>query len=118
MAIQEYWQNYINGRWVDGGSGRLATINPGNRERLGEVALASRLDIDDAVAAAHACHASGVLSALRPVERSRMVRRMVDYLLAHCAEIGKLLTLESGKPHWEAVIEVKGAAHYFEYYGN
>ena len=116
--MQEYWQNYINGRWVDGGSGRLAIINPGNGERLGEVALASRQDVDDAVAAAHACHASGVLSALRPVERSRMVRRMGDYLLVHCAEIAELLTLESGKPYWEAVIEVEGAARYFEYYGN
>ena len=116
--MQEYWQNYINGRWVDGGSGRLAITNPGNGERLGEVALASRQDVDDAVAAAHACQASGVLSALRPVERSRMVRRMGDYLLAHCAEIAELLTLESGKPYWEAVIEVEGAARYFEYYGN
>ena len=116
--MQEYWQNYINGRWVDGGSGRLAIINPGNGERLGEVALASWQEVDDAVAAAHACHASGVLSALRPVERSRMVRQMGDYLPVRCAKIAELLTLDSGKPYWEAVIEVEGAAHYFEYYGN
>lgn len=116
--MQEYWQNYINGRWVDGGSGRLAITNPGTGEKLAEIALASRQDVDDAVAAARACHASGALSSLRPVERSRMVRRMADYLLAHRTEIAELLTLESGKPYWEAVIEVEGAARYFEYYGN
>ena len=72
--MQEYWQNYINGRWVDGGSGRLAVTNPATGEKLAEIALASRQDVDDAVAAARACHTSGALSSLRPVESSRMVR--------------------------------------------
>ena len=70
------------------------------------------------MAAAHAYHTSGALSTLRPVERSRMVRQMADYLLAHRTEIAELLTLESGKPCWEAVIEMEGAARYFEYYNN
>jgi len=29
-----------------------------------------------------------------------------------------VLSLEAGKPYWEALIEVDGAARYFEYYGN
>jgi aldehyde dehydrogenase (NAD+) len=47
-----------------------------------------------------------------------MVRAMGDYLLEPIDEIAPLLTLESGKPLWEARIEVEGAARYFEYYGN
>jgi aldehyde dehydrogenase (NAD+) len=58
------------------------------------------------------------LSELRPVERGRMVRAMGDYLLGHVDETAPLLTLESGKPLWEARIEIEGAARYFEYYGN
>ena len=116
--MKEYWQNYINGEWVDGGAGRLMVTNPGTGEPLAEVAMADAQDINRAVAAALACHNSGALSDLRPVERSRMVRKMGDYLLDHCAEIAEVLTLESGKPYWEAVIEVEGAARYFEYYGN
>jgi aldehyde dehydrogenase (NAD+) len=116
--MQQYWQNYIDGKWVDGGSGRLAVTNPGTGETIGEIAIASTADVDRAVAAANACHQSGALSDLRPVMRSRMVRKMGDYLLEHRAEIAELLTLEAGKPYWEAVIEVEGAARYFEYYGN
>jgi len=116
--MQQYWQNYIDGKWVDGGSGRLAVTNPGTGETIGEIAIASTADVDRAVAAANVCHQSGALSDLRPVMRSRMVRKMGDYLLEHRAEIAELLTLEAGKPYWEALIEVEGAARYFEYYGN
>jgi len=40
------------------------------------------------------------------------------YLLAHKDEIAPILTRESGKPLWEAHMEIEGAARYFEYYGN
>ena len=115
---QDYWQNYVDGNWVDGGAGRLTVENPGTGEPLAEIALADAADIDRAVKAALACHESGVLSSMRPVERGRMVRGMGDYLLANREEIAEMLTLESGKPYWEALVETDGAARYFEYYGN
>ena len=52
------------------------------------------------------------------MQRGRMVRAMGDYLLANLDEIATLLTKEAGKPYWESVIEIEGAARYFEYYGN
>ncbi len=116
--IKPYWQNYINGNWVDGGAGRLAVDNPATGEILAEQALADRADIDRAVQAAKACHQSGALSSLRPVERGRMVQKMGQYLLDNIDEIAPLLCLEAGKPLWEARVEVAGAARYFEYYGN
>lgn len=116
--IKPYWQNYINGDWVDGGAGRIDVINPGTGEKLAEHAVADGGDVDRAVQAAKAMHASGVLSDLRPVERGRMVQAMGRYLLDHIDEIAPVLTLEQGKPLWESRIEVEGAARYFEYYGN
>ncbi|MEC8088774.1 MAG: aldehyde dehydrogenase family protein, partial [Pseudomonadota bacterium] len=65
-----------------------------------------------------ACHSSGVLTDMRPVERGRLVRKIGEDLLANIDEIAEMLTLESGKPLWESVIEIEGAARYFEYYGN
>ena len=118
MTDQAYFQNYINGAFVDGGAGRLLVDNPADGSALAEIALADERDIDSAVQAAKACHIAGEFAALRPVERGRMVRAMGDYLLHHCDEIATLLTKESGKPYWEAVIEIQGAARYFEYYGN
>jgi aldehyde dehydrogenase (NAD+) len=118
MNIKPFWQNFINGRYVDGGGGRLAVTNPADGSLVAEIALADAADIDRAVAAARACQASGVLSAMRPVELGRLVRAMGDYILAHKDEIAATLSLEAGKPLWEAHIEVAGAARYFEYYGN
>ncbi len=116
--VEPYWQNYIAGQWVDGGAGRLRVDNPASGEMLAEQALADAGDVDRAVAAARRCHESGALSDLRPVERARMVRKMGDFLLDRIEEIAPVLTLESGKPLWEARIEVEGAARYFEYYSN
>jgi len=115
---QDYWQNYVNGEWVDGGGGRLPVDNPGTGERVAEIALANAADIDRAVRAAKACHQSGALTAMRPVERGRLVRKIGEDLVANIDEIAEMLTLESGKPLWESVIEIEGAARYFEYYGN
>lgn len=118
MSSLAYYQNYVNGQFIDGGAGRLAVDDPSDGSIIAEVALADEADIDKAVQAAKACHLAGDFAALRPVLRGRMVRAMGDYLLAHCDEIATLLCRESGKPYWEAVIEVEGAARYFEYYGN
>ncbi|MAO28438.1 MAG: aldehyde dehydrogenase [Roseovarius sp.] len=116
--IKSYWQNYIDGAWVDGGAGRVEVINPGSGAVLAEQALADAGDVDRAVTAAERVHLSGVLTALRPVERGRMVQAMGRYLLDRVEEIAPILSLEQGKPLWEARIEVEGAARYFEYYGN
>lgn len=117
-SVKPYWQNYIDGEFVDGGAGRLVVDDPGTGEKLAEQAIASVPDVDRAVQAARRVHLSGVLSDLRPVERGRMVQAMGRYLLENIDEIAPILSLESGKPLWEAHIEVEGSARYFEYYGN
>lgn len=116
--LQPYWQNHIDGHWVDGGAGRIVVTDPATGEPLAEQALADAADVDRAVQAARRVHRSGVLTAMRPIERGRMVQAMGRYLLDHKDEIARVLTLEQGKPLWESHIEVEGAALYFEYYGN
>lgn len=118
VQIKDYWQNYINGAWVDGGAGRIEVENPATGAVLAEHALADAADVDRAVRAARDVHLSGALSDLRPVERGRMVQAMGRFLLENIDEIAPVLTLEQGKPLWESRIEIEGAARYFEYYGN
>lgn len=118
VQIKAYWQNYVNGAWVDGGAGRIEVENPATGAVLAEHALADAADVDRAVRAARDMHLSGALSDLRPVERGRMVQAMGRFLLEHIDEIAPVLTLEQGKPLWESRIEIEGAARYFEYYGN
>jgi aldehyde dehydrogenase (NAD+) len=117
-GIAPYWRNHIDGAWVDGGAGRITVDDPATGAPLAEHALADAADVGRAVQAARRVHLSGALTAMRPIERGRMVQAMGRYLLEHKGEIARVLTLEQGKPLWESVIEVEGAALYFEYYGN
>ena len=117
-GITENGRNYIDGTWVTGGAGQVDVVNPGTGDLLARHALADAADVDRAVAAAGRVHDSGVLTAMRPVERGRMVQAMGRYLLDHMDEIALLLSLEQGKPLWEAAKETTGAARYFEYFGN
>jgi len=116
--IAPYWQNYIDGKFVDGSNGRLAVEDPASGEVIAEQAMADAGDVDVAVKAAKRCHESNVLTDMRPVERGRLVRQIGDYLIDNLQGIADVLCLEMGKPHWEACNEVRGAARYFEYYGN
>ena len=47
--VKAYWQNYIDGGWVDGGAGRIDVVNPGTGEKLAEHALADANDVERAV---------------------------------------------------------------------
>ena len=116
--IAPRWQNYIDGKFIDGGAGWLAVEDPATGNTVAEQALADAADVDRAVGAAKRCHESNALTDMRPVERGRLVRRMGDYLLDNLSEIADLLCLEMGKTHWEACNEVRNSARYFEYYGN
>ncbi len=118
MQIDPYWKNYIDGHWCDGGAGRIDVTNPATGDKLAAQALADAGDVDRAVTAARACHLSGALTEMRPIERGRLVQAMGRYLLDHKDDIARVLTLEQGKPLWESHLEVEGAALYFEYYGN
>ncbi|HKK84918.1 MAG TPA: aldehyde dehydrogenase family protein [Roseovarius sp.] len=116
--MKDYWQNYIDGAWVDGGAGRVDVVNPGTGEVIAAQALADEADVDRAVQAAKRVHQSGALRDMRPLERGRLVQAMGQYLLDNLDEVVNVLTREQGKPLWEAETEVRGAALYFEYYGN
>ena len=118
LPVKDYWRNYIDGAWCDGGAGRIEVINPATGDKLAEQALADAHDVERAVVAAQRVHQSGALAAMRPLERGRLVQAMGRHLLEHKSSLAELLTLEHGKPLWEAEMEIEGAALYFEYYGN
>ena len=118
FEIKPYWQNYIDGAWVDGGAGRIDVTDPATGIVIAQHALADSGDIDSAVMAARRVHQSGVLTDMRPIERGRMVQAMGRFLTEHRERLAYLLSREQGKPIWESEIEIDGAALYFEYYGN
>ena len=116
--MKEYWQNYIDGQFIDGGAGKIQVDDPGTGQKLADQALASNKDVDRAVEAATKVHKSCFLTDMRPVERARMVKKIGEYLLEKADEIAPILSREAGKTLFEARLEVTNAARYFEYYGN
>ena len=116
--MKDYWQNYIDGKFVDGGAGVIQVDNPGTGEKLADQAIADNSDVDNAASAAKKVHESGFLTNMRPVDRARMVKKIGAYLIENLEEIAPLLSMEAGKTLFEAKFEVTNAARYFEYYGN
>ena len=51
-------------------------------------------------------------------ERATACRRIADIVRAHGDELADLETLDTGKPHRQAVVDVGVAARYFDYYAN
>ena len=117
MMIKQDWKNYIGGEWVNSAS-QILVNDPATAGVIAEVALADQAEVEIAVAAARACHEQGEWRGVRPVERGRKVMAMGRYLLEHLDEVSRVLCHDSGKNLAQAVMEVKGAARYFEYYGS
>lgn len=116
--IKPYWQNYIDGDWVDAvNGGRIAIEDPANGERIAEIARAEGEDIDRAVSAARRCVDTGALAGMRPAERGRLVVEIGRRLRQRMEEIAYVLTRDSGKNLTQSRGEIEGSAAYFEYYG-
>lgn len=116
--VKPYWQNFINGRWVDAASGeRIDVLNPATGEKLTEIAAADSEDVNQAVAAARAVADARTLATMRPGVRGRMLIAAAGEFRRRKEEIATVLTLDAGKSITEARGEIEGTARYLEYYG-
>ncbi len=106
---------WIDGEWAPAASGRTLDVHdPATGELVGRVAEAGADDADRAVRAAHAAYPPWRRTTA--TERSRLQHAVADLMLRDAAEIGRVLTLELGRPLAAAVTEVTRSAallHYF-----
>jgi len=110
---------FINGRTLDASGGAtFDTINPATGEVLTQVASGEERDIDLAVTAAREAFDSGPWTRkMSAADRSRILWKIGDLLMARAEELGELETLDSGKPVTENVkIDLPLAADCFHYY--
>lgn len=116
-APVEHTQLLIDGEFVDALDGQtLDTINPATGEVITSVALGDVADLDRAVAAARTAFDSGPWPRMKPAERAAAIWRLGDLLMADAAEIGRLETLDQGKPYSHSVHGyVPAAAGLFHY---
>lgn len=103
----------INGAWVPGAS-RFDVHDPSNGTKLADVANLGPADAEAAIAAANA--AWPAWRAKTGKERSIILRKWFDLLMANQEDLGRIMTAEQGKPFAEAKGEVAYGASFVEWY--
>ncbi|MEN9491019.1 MAG: hypothetical protein RJA63_1468 [Pseudomonadota bacterium] len=108
-------QAWIDGRWVDAADGRrFAVHDPHDGRLLAEVPDMGAADTQRAIAAAEA--ALPAWRARSAKQRSAILRRWFDLIVAHTDELAALMTAEQGKPLAEARGEITYAASFVEWF--
>jgi succinate-semialdehyde dehydrogenase/glutarate-semialdehyde dehydrogenase len=108
-------QAYIDGAWLDADSGQtLAVNNPATNEVIGTVPKMGAVETRRAIEAAD--RALPAWRALTAKERATKLRRWFELLMENQDDLGRLMTLEQGKPLAEAKGEIAYAASFIEWF--
>ncbi|UUU29371.1 NAD-dependent succinate-semialdehyde dehydrogenase [Streptomyces sp. CA-210063] len=95
---------YIAGEWCQGATGQTAPIvNPATEQVIGEVPLATTADLDRALTAAE--EGFRVWRDTPVARRTAILHAAADLIAERAAEIGRVMTLEQGKPLTESTGE-------------
>ncbi len=103
----------INGHWLPGSS-RFDVLDPATGQKLADVANLGPADAEAAIAAANA--AWPAWKAKTAKERSIILRKWFDLLMANQEDLGRIMTAEQGKPFAEAKGEVAYGASFVEWF--
>ncbi|MDP1655653.1 MAG: NAD-dependent succinate-semialdehyde dehydrogenase [Hylemonella sp.] len=105
----------INGQWVKGAAAtRFDVHDPSNGAKLADVANLGPADAELAIKAANA--AWPAWRAKTAKERSIILRKWFDLLMANQEDLGRIMTAEQGKPFPEAKGEVAYGASFVEWF--
>lgn len=108
-------QAYIDGAWVDADGGQTIKVNnPATGDILGTVPKMGAAETRRAIEAAD--KALPAWRALTAKERATKLRRWFELLIEHQDDLGRLMTLEQGKPLAEAKGEIVYAASFIEWF--
>ncbi|HEX2653624.1 MAG TPA: NAD-dependent succinate-semialdehyde dehydrogenase, partial [Xanthobacteraceae bacterium] len=95
---------HIDGKWTKGArSAGEPVLNPATGDAIGTVAHADTADLDRALAAAEKGFAEW--RKVSPFDRYKLMRKAADILRSRADDIGKIMTMEQGKPLVEAKME-------------
>ncbi|TFZ02162.1 NAD-dependent succinate-semialdehyde dehydrogenase [Ramlibacter henchirensis] len=103
----------IDGEWLKGPA-RFDVHDPATGQKLADVANLGPKEAEQAIAAANAAWPAWRLKTGK--ERSILLRRWFDLLMANQEDLGRLMTAEQGKPFPEAKGEVAYGASFVEWF--
>ena len=106
---------HIAGRWRAGNDREtLPVLNPATGETIGQCAIASTADLDEALEAA--ARAFPVWRKVAPFERAKIMRKAGELLRERADDIARIMTLEQGKPLAESRMETLAAADIIDWF--
>lgn len=106
---------HIDGAWCKGASGKfLPVLNPATGEEIGKVAHAEKADLDRALAAAD--KGFKAWKKVSAFDRYKILRKAGEIIRSRADEIGKIMTLEQGKPFLEAKMETMLAGDIMDWF--
>jgi 1-pyrroline dehydrogenase len=92
------WKLFIGGEWVDTAGGNTEPdINPATEEKVAEVTVGTKQDVDRAVQAAQRAY-DDVWFDTPPKERADRMLRLADAMEADAANLAHLESIDVGKP--------------------
>ncbi len=103
----------INGQWIPGTS-RFDVLDPATRYKLADVSNLCAIDAEAAIAAANTAWPAWRSKTAN--ERSTILRKWFDLLIANQDDLARIMTAEQGKPFDEAQREVVYAASFVEWF--
>ncbi len=107
----DYDKLFIGGRWVEPSSSELIEVfSPATGEKVGQVPLATKADVDAAFTAARKAFDEGPWPRKTPHERQAVIAKAVELIEARADEFKRLLTLETGQPQTIVDMMQYGAA--------
>lgn len=107
--------NYISGEWRTATGPLLDVTDPATGHLITRVPDSGAEEARAALDAAHA--AFPTWRKVPAKQRAQIIKRWNDLVLAHQEDLGKLISLEQGKPLAEGKGEVAYAASYIEWFG-
>jgi succinate-semialdehyde dehydrogenase / glutarate-semialdehyde dehydrogenase len=112
MAQYPDLQLYIGGAWKKAAEG-LPVLNPADESVIGMFPVATRSDLDAALAAA--AEGFRTWSKTSPAKRAEVMFRAARLMRERVEEIAYAITLEHGKPIAQARLEVVRGCEFFEW---
>jgi succinate-semialdehyde dehydrogenase / glutarate-semialdehyde dehydrogenase len=104
----------VGADWVPANGAGIAVTNPATGEVIGHVPNLGAAETKAAIAAAEAAQASWAARTAK--DRSAILRRWFDLMIANKDDLGAILTAEQGKPLAEAVGEIIYGASFIEWF--
>jgi betaine-aldehyde dehydrogenase len=112
-------QNFIDGKWVDAQDGeRFDVFNPATGEVIATAPQSKQADVDAAVTSARRAFDDGRWwPGTSARERGRILLRAAEIVRREKDRLGRLESMDCGKPLADGIDDIEDVAFMFEYYG-